>query len=269
MADTPEWELRTKPYRHYRYDGKATTPSGLKIASVTQILGVLDNPALIGWAANVTAEGAWKLMRDPKFEVPKTWRALQAELKKRGLDHRSTTRDAQDRGTTVHQMLEDWIKERKIPSVQGHPEHWHGYVRAITAYILWAQGQGVEFESSETIVGSLEYGYAGTCDTVTVTRGSDGKRTREDLKTSRQVYARKHFRQLEGYEHAAVEGGAEPTDERWIVALHLDGTFERVRSIATAKDFLNVVAVWRDDQPLKKHEDDTYKAKRKREKAAA
>lgn len=272
------WTFHTMPWRHYRFAGQMEV-NGLKIASVTQILGVLDAPALVGWAANMTAEGAWTLKRTKGYRWPRDvvkngkvvypgWKILKDDMKKNGLGPDAKVTDAQLRGTTVHGMFEAWAETGKVPSLADQPAHWHGYIKAITRFILEADKAGEAFESNEMIVGSKVYGYAGKCDTIAITRGKDGKRKRKDFKTSKQVYARKHFRQLEGYEHAAVEMGEEPTDERSIVILYADGTFSEHTSIATAQDFLNVVQVWRDDQPLAKHEDATYKARRAREKAA-
>src|SRR5687767_15752705 len=48
-------------WRHYRCDGEMETPSGLKIASVTQILGTLDKSALVGWAANTDIAAVFEL----------------------------------------------------------------------------------------------------------------------------------------------------------------------------------------------------------------
>jgi len=285
MADEPGtivgddvWTFHEKPWRHYRYADQMEV-NGLKIASVTQILGVLNSPQLVGWAADSTAEAAWILKHTKGYRFPRDvvkngkvtfpgWKILKADMKTAGLGPDAKLKDGQDRGTTIHGMFEDWINYRKVPSTTGHPEHWHGYVKAITAFILWAQKKGMDFESVEMIVGSTIHGFAGKCDTIAVTRGKDGKRRRWDFKTSKQVYARKHFRQLEGYELAAVEMGEEPTDERGIVVLRSDGTFELTISTGVnAQSFLNVLAVWRDDQPLTKIEDQAYKARLAREKA--
>lgn len=284
-------------WRHYRCDSSMVTPNGLKIASVTQGLGILSKDALAPWAANVTCEGAWILARyntpyrrcskckgvtledrcpveecggsTVKYRLPPTWWQLRADLKSAGLDHDSKRDDAAARGTSVHQMHEDWVTTGKVPNPAAEPKHWQGYARAMARYIMDTDRAGEVSESVEQIVGSATYGFAGKCDEVSVATRKDGKRERRDFKTSKQAYARTHFRQLEAYEGAAVECGEMPTDERAVVVLYQHGEYEVVPNrIATYQQFLNVLQVWRDDQPLKKHEDETYKARAAREKAA-
>jgi hypothetical protein len=292
----PDCKCKTH-WRHYRCDDKLETPSGLKIASVTQALGVLDKSRpLMAWATNVTMEGVHALARwntpyrrckkcngvgleercavedcggpTVKYRLPSAWWGLKGDLKSSGLSHESATTDAQERGTTVHKMREDWVNLGQIPNPAEEPEHWRGYVQAMARYILDTDRAGEVAESVETIIGSATHGFAGRCDEVMVSIGRDGKRRRRDFKTSKQAYARTHFRQLAAYEGGAVEMGEPPTDEQEVVILHDDGTYELVRSTATYQDFLNVLQVWRDDQPFAKHEDATYRARVAREKAA-
>jgi hypothetical protein len=270
-----KWELLSKPYRHYTCNGSKTTPSGLKIGSVTQVLGVLDKPALVGWAANVTAEGAWTLAQNPRYKMPRHWRGLLADIKAAQLDATSVRDAAADRGTSIHKMFEDFANEGIVPNPASQPDEWRGYVRSLAAYLIECSKNRERIESAELIVGSLRYGFAGTCDTVAVTVGPDGKRVRRDFKSAKQCYARTHFRQLAAYELAAVEMGDEPCDELAIIVLHDDGTFrtcltsEVEWAVSPEQSFLNVLQVWRDDQPLKKHEDAEYKARRDRAKAKA
>lgn len=253
-----------KPYRHYQIHRNGQTR---KVASVTQVLGVLDkSDALVGWATNLTCEGIHKLVRRRGYEIPGHWRQLQGDLRAAGLDHKSATGEAALRGTTIHKMFEDWVNERKIPNANEHPEAWRGYIRALASWLMAMTDAGADFEVAEVIVGSARHGFAGTCDTVAVTQGKDGQRVRWDLKTSRQVYARSHFRQLAAYELASVEMGYEPTDKQAIVVLRGDGTHDVGWSFATAQDFLNVLQVWRDEQPFKQAENAAYKARREHEK---
>jgi len=305
------WELLERPYRHYTCDGSKTTPSGLKIGSVTQVLGTLDKPALPGWAANVTGAGCLELARpgtpwrrcmacwnvtldavcqgvkkgedrkDPNaplcltptrpYRLPKTAPAFMADVRRAGLDHNSTRDEAAFRGTTVHEIFERWVKEGAIPNPHDYRPEWQGYVRAVSKWILHMVAARAKFEVAELIVGSTTHGFAGTCDTVAITE-SNGQRIRWDLKTSRQCYAKTHFRQLGAYELASVEMGLEPTDDLAIVVLRPDGTFkasfasEVEWDTTPGESFLRVLRVWRDDQPLIKHEDAEYKARRAEEK---
>lgn len=262
-----------KPYWSYTIDGEHShpwtpeEPYG-RVPSVTSVLGVLDKSGpLVGWATNLTTEGIWTLCNTKGFRMPSHWRGLQKELSKAGLDHRSVTKDAQIRGSNIHKIGEDWVNEGKFPVISDYPEAWHGYVRAIARF-LSAHGDGLSV--AEQIVGSRKHGYAGTCDTVAVATFGDS-RVRCDYKTSKSCYARTHFRQLGAYEIGAVEGGEDPTDRQAIVILGADGQFsihyadEVEWRDSPGESFLRVLDVWRDDQPLKKHEDAAYKARKARE----
>lgn len=300
-------------WRHYTVNGNEgdwtpERPHG-RVASVTQILGVLDKSGpLVGWAVNVTCEGAFRILdkrKDPEvvrlvveglradaekarsdrwkgyllgraerieaggYRLPSNWRQFQRELGFAKLDHHHTVGEAQLRGTTVHEIGEAWALEKKLPKLAEHPAEWHGYIRAMAGFLRSIADE--EFESAEVLVGSAVHGYAGTCDTVTVARAQNGVRRRRDYKTSKQVYPSSHFRQLEGYEHAAVEMGDEPTDARSIVCLYEDGTFEECPvppEHMGPRAFLNTLAVFRDEQPLKRLGDEAYRARKARERKA-
>ena len=270
------------PWRAYTVDARAdNTPDTFRhpwtfdepygrVPSVTGVNGVLDKSGpLVGWAVNVTCEGGWQMVRDG-YKMPGHWRTFQTDMRDAGLDHRSVTKEAQLRGTSVHKIGEDWVNEGKFPNLADYPEAWRGYVRAIAKF-LSAHGEGLSV--AEQITGSVKHGFAGTCDTVAVATFGDHT-VRCDYKTSKQVYARSHFRQLGAYELGAVEGGDEPTDRLGVVILGADGEFsihyaDEVEWRTTPADsFLRVLDVWRDEQPLKKHEEATYKARKAREKAA-
>lgn len=266
----PDEEKHSHPW-------SAAEPWG-RVPSVTGILGVLDKSRpLMVWSTRVTWEAAARLTQTygppPGLAVKVkesdnlTQRAaiLRNTAQAYELDHDSVTSEAQLRGSSIHKIGEDWVLHGKFPVISTFRPEWRGYVRAIARFLGEWKG---EFQMAETITGSVAHGYAGTCDTVAVVTGTDGLRARLDYKTSRQVYARSHFRQLEGYELAAVEGGEPATDRRGIVCLYPNGEYE----IAYVPDdcmgpraFLNTLAVWRDEQPLKKLEDVAFKARKARE----
>lgn len=286
-------------WRHYEYDGQLVVPNGLAICSVTQALSVLDKSRpLMAYASKTTSAGALRLATEKwwrcinfkgkcklalvplkddgacvecgqsmrAYRLPDAGWKFQRDIRGAGLDHESKTDDAAKRGTYTHKINEDWVAHRKVPNPADAPEAWRGWVTAMAKYIMDSERAGETPESSEGIVGSATYGYAGTCDTVAIARGRDGKRTRRDFKTSKQAYARSHHRQLMAYEIAAVEMGDEPTDEQEVVILLENGDYYFDKSTAEPKDFLNVLQVWRDDQPFVKLEDAQYKARVAREK---
>lgn len=261
-----------KPYWAYTIDGEFEHPWTLdepwgRVPSVTGIIGVLDKSRpLMGWASNVTYEACSYLTRT--FGAPPSQHAadndggvLKRTAKDYKIDHTSVTSEAQLRGSSIHEIGENWVKHGAFPVLSEYPEQWRGYVRGIAKFLASWKGT---FQMAEQITGSAIHGYAGTCDTVAIVTGTDGRRERLDYKTSRQVYARSHFRQLEGYELAAVEGGEEPTDRRGVVCLYDNGDYEvgyvpDEHACPTA--FLNTLAVWRDEQPLKKLENKAYRSR--------
>lgn len=213
------------------------------------------------------------------YRLPRHWREFKADLQTARLWHDSVRDDAAIRGTAVHEMREAYIKDGTIPDASKHPPEWKNYITAMVGYILWCEKRGLKAESVEQVVGSATHGFAGACDFVGVATGADGTRERHDYKTSKQAYALSHFRQLGAYDGAAVEMGNKPCDRLGVVILDgFSGKFDPKIHISYADEvewvtspyesFLNVLTVWRENKPLKAHEDATYAARSKREKAA-
>lgn len=282
--EKPYWSYTVALHESEAKHGHPWTPDEPwgRVPSVTSALGVLDKSRpLVIWATRVTYEACASLTqtygvppgRDAKYQPHDALTQRAAILRNAAqaydLDHDSVTSEAGLRGSAIHLIGENWVKYGAFPVLSDYDPAWRGYVRAIAGFLSWWKG---DFQMAEVITGSAIHGYAGTCDTVAVATGTTGRRFRLDYKTSRQVYARSHFRQLEGYEHASIEGGEDPTDERGIVCLYSNGEFEVVLVPPEHKGpraFLNTLAVWRDEQPLKKLEDAAFKARKARERKAA
>lgn len=298
-------------------NGERFTPNGLEIVSVTTANGILDKPGIAIWKQNVTAEGGWNLARPRSgyrrckecrgvsraavcahvikekdkpervcggstgpYYLPHHWRQFLADIQSAKLDADSIRDEAAIRGTNIHEIHEDYVRLGQVPDATKYPEEWRGYVRSMTLYIMWCEKQGLIPESVEAIVGSATHGFAGACDTVAVSTGRSGKRSRHDFKTSKQSRALTHFRQLGAYDGAAVEMGTPPCDELGVVILPADGNWDPGFHISYTHEvewpeggpyqsFLNVLRVWRDNKPLQKHEDKTYRAVTKRARDAA
>lgn len=252
----PVWTFHTKPWRHYQCDGSRTTPGGLEVLSVTQALGVLDKSGpLVGWAVRLTYEGAWSVARNPRYKMPNAAWKFRKDVEKAGLDHRSSVSDAQDRGTATHQVLEDWINERKLPVMANYPQAWRGWIRALAA---WLSAEQPEFLESELIVGSATHGFAGRRDTVCRVKDKTRGNALLDAKTSKRIYPSSHFRQLAAYELAGVEGGENATDAQGILRLAEDGSYEvgwlqDVAPLASfQRAFLNALTTCRDERAIEK-----------------
>lgn len=278
---------------------------------------MLDKPAIAIWKQNVTAEGGWNLARPRSgyrrcvecrgvvrvpvcthtikkkgeeervcggktdvYRLPYNWRQFLADIKSAQLDADSIRDKAAFRGTAVHDLHENYVRHGTVPDASIHPPEWRGYITSMIRYIMWCEKRGEVPESVEVIVGSATHGFAGACDTVAVTTGKDGKRSRRDFKTSKQSRALSHFRQLGAYDGAAVEMGTPACDELGVVILPSDGDWNPDHHISYTHEvewgeggpyqsFLNVLQVWRDNKPLQKHEDKTYRAVKKRASDAA
>lgn len=200
----------------------------LQLWSVTTIIGALDKPALLYWAAQQTADAA--------IDKQATWQAMledegRAAAAKWLRDARfRPPRDilsAADLGTITHKMCEDYALtgtrpgrdmieneirlkspdidlERETDTIEDMLDQFDGWLQRFTP----------SYQATEVAVYNATYGYAGQCDAMLTI---DGTRFITDYKTSRDTYdARGNLKkpypesvalQLAAYryaEHAAV-----------------------------------------------------------------
>jgi len=241
----PVVEFQAEPKRRYLVDGEP-------VPSVTQILGVLDKPALVWWAMRVGVEGACKLQDsgslpgDPEQAV----KALTA--RKLTVNHVKTK--AATRGTSLHDALEAYLAEGRVPMPAGFPEEDRGYVRALARAMLDLKPEPLRME---VVVGSAKHGYGGRYDLLCKL---DSRTLRVDLKTGKRVYETAHL-QLAAYELAAIEMGEASTDGQAVLRLGEDGQYEFVMSRAAPEDFLAVKAAYDAVQGLKREIREAAKAK--------
>jgi hypothetical protein len=151
----------------------------LRFFSVTTLIGALDKPALLYWAAEQTAELAVsvstslnrrikeeghdsvvKWLRDARFRPPKG-QVSASEL-----------------GTQVHDACEQYALTGIRPSVE-NPE----VVPFLDRFDEWAQIWQPQYEAAEAAIYNKTYGYAGTLDAICTI---DGQRVLLDYKSSRR-----------------------------------------------------------------------------------
>lgn len=136
--------------------------TGEKLRRVTTILtlGSSKGEALTMWAGNITAETAManlpylvsSLLDTAKREAATKW-LKRAHTRKK--DERA------DVGGAVHRVIEAHVLRQPLPAeFSAHPE-LAPFLRHFEAFVAEWQ---VEFVASEMVVGSPEYGYAGTLD---------------------------------------------------------------------------------------------------------
>jgi hypothetical protein len=156
----------------------APAPDDLRMFSVTTIIGCLDKPALIYWAADETAKAAVSVARslaarvqeDGPDEVVK-WLGGARFRRPRG------QRSATELGTAVHDALEQLSLTGKWPEVDAEVRPF------IDQADRWMQKFQPTFEAAEMTVYCPEFGYAGTLDAIMTI---DGVRFLTDYKTSRK-----------------------------------------------------------------------------------
>lgn len=215
------------PRRRYLLDGEV-------VPSVTQILGVLNKPALPWWGMTIGVDGLCQLQRQG-VEIP--WDDAEGACKLL-TEHKLTVNHVKDaaatRGKSVHDALEAYATSGKVPRLSDFPVEDRGYVMALAKALMDLEP---ECEATEVIVGSGEHRFAGRYDLRC--RIAD-RSFIVDAKTSKRVYPDQHFPQVEAYRHADFECGREMADAAAVLRLGADGEYEFVESYATFEDFLGI-----------------------------
>lgn len=152
--------------RHYTHPA-----TGQPVPSVTNIIGVLDKPALPRWAAKMVAENAWK-MRHSLVEMGE---AECIDVLK-GSPWRKSNRAA-DRGTTVHDYLHAAAESVELVELEGEAA---AYKVGADDFLDRYKPQFVRTEF--TVFGD---GYAGTADFMAVICG---RLVIGDYKTGKDLY---------------------------------------------------------------------------------
>lgn len=272
------------PRRHYRLrqtevrDGNrrlGRESEWIECPSVTNVLSVLEKPALVWWGQGVGVEGLLKLVErgavnygrgilgGTALTVTGGSAATKEEVVALLTEHKLTVNHvkdkAADRGVNVHGALEAWW-EKGPPNPDAWPDNERGYVEGLSEFMRSVEPGVDEKPEFELMVGSLEHAYAGRFDlvltlskpveVVTKTYPKRKPKVEEipagryllDLKTSKGIY-NTHYLQLEAYEAAAVECGYEPTDHRGVIHVTADGRYElALNKDWTFEDFLSVRA---------------------------
>jgi hypothetical protein len=232
------------------YDGKVTlafdekahiytaTERGVTRESfgVTTVLSVISKPALVPWAAKMTAEYVRENLK-PGVGLNEVEIATLCELAKGA--HRKKKEAAGDIGKLAHAWVENLVKSGERPEFPEHEQARH----ACLAFVTWMQQHEVRFLKSEFRVYSRKHNYAGTADGVAII---DGCRTLFDLKTG-SCYP-EHGLQLAAYQIALEEEYPRgKIEKRTIVSIKKDGLFETKDFLEYEKDakaFVNALELY-------------------------
>ena len=176
--------------RHYRHP-----ETGTLVPSVTNVVGILDKPALPRWAAKVVAEQAWAL----RGSLDNLDEAEAIDLLKAS-PWRSSTRSA-NRGTSVHDLLDRRSRGQDGFELEGEAA---GYVAGVDAFLR--DHDVVPWQTEVTMFGD---GYAGTADFIGLL---DGVPVLLDYKTGKNG----------PYPEVALQVAALAACDHWVVDGEID-----------------------------------------------
>jgi len=214
--------------RHYRHP-----KTGELVPSVTNVIGVLDKPALKFWAASQVAERAYD-MRDSLLKLERD----EAITILKQAPWRTSTRAA-NRGTTIHAYLEARMLGLTPEVVDGEALRYRDAAEA------WLDEWQPEVIGTELTVFGPDY--AGTGD---LWCRRNGKVAVVDFKTSKAIYSEAAL-QIAALWGAPIGADGQPSPstedaEGWVVRIGEDG-FE-ARQIEDLETnfvaFRNLLAVW-------------------------
>lgn len=180
--------------------------------SVTGATGVIDKSRpLIYWAVGLTKDylmgNLQTLIDDVKGDK------IAALIEEAAKQHSIKKQAAADVGTQVHDWVECFIKaksKKDWPEIPKDPQVFNG----ITAFLKWVNEYEVEFKSSEKLIYSKKYKFAGIMDAEAVIKR---KFCVVDFKTGKAIYPEMRF-QVAAYQAAAEEeSGKEYSGNKWLV----------------------------------------------------
>jgi hypothetical protein len=238
------------------------TPDGGRYPSVTAILGAINKPALVNWAAKTEREMVIRAAADLWEDVPTapkmTRMAYIATLDGRiGKEkaHTKALTAAADIGSQAHAMAE-WTLRRELKQEAGpEPKLSDKALWAFMAWEDWRKQANLVPLAIEQMVWSNAHGYAGTLDLYAELDIPGGKRGRclIDFKTGKAIYKEASL-QISAYAEALIEmGHAERPVHGMVVRLpkvESDPNFEtkfvpQEEITSHLKTFVHVLELWR------------------------
>jgi len=201
--------------------------------SVTGATGVIDKSRpLIYWAVGLTKDylmgNLQTLIDDTKGDK------IATLIEEAAKQHSIKKQQAADVGTQVHAWVEAFIKaksKKDWPEIPKEPQVFNG----VTAFLKWVDEYEVEFKSSEKLLYSKKYKYAGIMDAEAIIKR---KFCVIDFKTSKAIYPEMRF-QVAAYQ-AAVEEETEKeySGNKWLARFDKEtGEFEAHEFAEQDKDF--------------------------------
>jgi len=219
------------------------TANGLRIPSVTTIVGVIDKPALIYWAVNETV-GYLKDVLQPN--TPYNEMQIEAILDDAKSARFRKSQKALNIGSQAHDWVERYIKSKVLktpePSIPDYPP----VAYAVHSFLEWeAEQSDIEYISSERRLYSFEHMYSGTVD---ITLRVGGELVVADLKTSKGIYP-EYFLQCSAYAKAIEEEDGEKVSSLMVIRIPKDGSPVELQTSPNAEELFEVfkscLLIWR------------------------
>lgn len=220
------------------------------VPGCTSITGVIDKPALMGWAVKMTGEYIQENLKPGVALDEVQIKQLIVDAKRA---HRQKKEQAATIGTMIHEWIEQYIKaEMNIKGYKKPDDPKNERMQsAIVAFFDWRKAHHVTFTHSEQRVYSRMERVAGTIDAVGTI---DNESSIIDFKTSNGLWPEMAL-QVAFYQQAWEEMTGAKIAKRWIVRFGKDdGEFEAkeyVEHVADAKAFSGANVLYRRLKELK------------------
>jgi hypothetical protein len=214
---------------------------GEYVPSVTTILGVINKPALMPWAAK---EGARWFMdntsmvpdQEDKDAHPVFADGVTLDDMYNGIRgaFRATSKEARDIGTMVHEWCEQAINWKLGNGDEPTMPTDERAVSAIDGFRDWIAQNNIEWVSSEERIYNRQYNYAGTVDAVAYV---NDEFCVIDFKTSTGIWD-EYFLQVAAYAEAVAHVHGDAIESAWILRFDKKtGEFEAGKSEDINADF--------------------------------
>lgn len=171
---------------------------------VTTILGVLNKPALVDWAARMAVEYVQEYIkvaeeRELDYEnfASEVLNHLPHWLEEAKTAHAKKRDEGAQKGTDTHALVEEYVNHciKNYDGLAGSFAYAETF-KPIEPFIQWADKENITFISAETPLVSEKLWVAGTADLIFE---KDGKRYIGDIKTYKKMWDRTPFYQCAGY----------------------------------------------------------------------
>lgn len=230
---------------------------GTRLPSVTSILGAINKPALVNWAAKQEREMVFaavrKILPDPSIKRENFIPSLELAVGKEKAHSKALTAAATI-GSEAHGYVE-WHVRRLLGQEAGkEPAVSEKALWAAMACQDWMKAVNLSVSLVENVVFSKRHGYAGTLDLAGDVDVEGGRVTAiVDFKTGKAIYREAHL-QVAAYGFATVEMGLTDTMPAGCIVrlpkVDTDPDFEvcmisAERMKALHKVFLSVLELWK------------------------